>query len=101
MIRHVVMFRWQEGVGEDHVRATKDALSKLPAAIPQIRSYSYGTDIGVNPGNGHFAVTAQFDTVEDYLAYRDHPAHIEFVQTFAAPFWMDRQAVQFEEPAGS
>lgn len=98
MIRHVVMFRWKDGVSADHVEATKAALAQLPAAIPQIRSYTYGTDVGVNPGNFDFAVSAQFDSVDDYVAYRDHPAHQTFVQTYAAPFWMDRHAVQFVEP---
>ncbi|MFZ4719891.1 MAG: Dabb family protein [Ilumatobacteraceae bacterium] len=100
MIRHVVMFRWQEGVGADHVEATKVALAQLPAAIPQIRNYTFGADIGVNATNFDFAVSAQFDTTADYLTYRDHPAHVAFVQTYAAPFWLERCAVQFEEPTG-
>lgn len=98
MIRHVVMFRWKDGVDDAHVAATAAALSRLPGVIPQIRSYSYGTDIGVVDTNFDFAVTAQFDSADDFVTYRDHPEHQAFVQQYVGPFVDQRCAVQFTEP---
>ncbi|MFM2076886.1 MAG: hypothetical protein RJA49_776 [Actinomycetota bacterium] len=98
MIRHVVMFRWKDGVDAGHVEATAAALSRLPALIPQIVSYAYGPDLGIAPVNFDFAVTAQFASRADFEAYRDHPDHQAFVGAFIAPFAADRFAVQFEEP---
>jgi hypothetical protein len=98
MIRHVVMFRWKKSVDEAHVVATRHALAALPDLIPQIVSYSYGEDLGTASTTLDFAVTAQFDSVEDYVAYRDHPDHQAFVAAFVAPFVDDRFAVQFVEP---
>ena len=98
MIRHVVMFRWKDGVDDAHVEATARALSALPGLIPQIVTYSYGADLGTAPNTLDFAVTAQFASVEDYVAYRDHPDHQAFVATYVAPAVDDRCAVQFTEP---
>ena len=96
MIRHMVMFRWKEGVDDAHVAATQDALSKLPAQIPQIVGYSFGPDLGLAPTKLDFAITALFASLDDFVTYRDHPDHQAFIQTFVTPFVAERFAVQFE-----
>jgi hypothetical protein len=45
VIRHIVLFRWKEGVTDADVTAVRDALNSLPPAIPQIRSYRHGPDL--------------------------------------------------------
>lgn len=95
MIRHVVMFRWNEGVSAEHVVATTAEFATLPPSIPQIRSYSWGADLGVAPTNFDYAITGEFDSVEEFIAYRDHPAHQALVQTFIVPHVSERVAVQF------
>jgi hypothetical protein len=52
--------------------------------------------VGVNQGNFEFAVTADFDDVDGYLAYRDHPEHRAIVGQFIQPIAGQRAAVQFE-----
>jgi len=98
MIRHVVMFRWKPEVDAAHVAATEAALSRLPGLIPVIRSYSYGADVRIVDTNFDFAVTAQFDSADDFVVYRDHPDHQAFVQQYVGPFVDQRCAVQFSEP---
>jgi hypothetical protein len=95
MIRHVVMFRWSEGVDAAHIAATTAAFDRMQALVPQIRSYAYGSDLGVVAGNFDYAVTGEFDSVDDFIAYRDHPEHQAVVQTFLAPHIRERHAVQF------
>jgi hypothetical protein len=95
MIRHVVMFRWNEGVDARHIAATTEEFATLPLSIPQIRSYAWGPDLGVAPANFDYAVTGEFDSVDDFLRYRDHPAHQALVQRFISPHVSDRIAVQF------
>jgi hypothetical protein len=97
MIRHVVMFRWNDSVDEAHVAATSAAFSRLPALIPEIIAYHYGPDLGVGEGNFDYAVAALFDSVDDFLAYRAHPDHVALLNTYLAPHWVERRAVQFEE----
>ena len=96
MIRHCVMFRWNDEMPGAWIDEVEAALATLPAAIPVIASYSFGRDIGVNAGNHQFAVVADFATVDDYLVYRDHPDHKRVVAELIVPNIAERSAVQFE-----
>lgn len=94
-VKHVVLFRWKEGVTPDHVAAARRALDELPNLIPQIKSYSFGPNLGINPGTYDFAVVAEFDSTDDYLVYRDHPDHKAFIAAYTADFVSERAAIQF------
>ena len=96
MIRHVVMMRWAAGATAEQQQRVATELSRLPALVPSLRDYRLGADLGVNPGNFDFAVTADFDDVDGYLAYRDHPEHRAIVAEFIQPIVAERAAVQFE-----
>ncbi len=80
----------------DEVSATGRALDALPALVPTIRGYRHGGDAGVNSGNFDYVVVADFDDVEGYLAYRDHPDHQALIAAHIAGRVADRAAVQFE-----
>jgi hypothetical protein len=94
-VRHVVMFRWSDDVTEDQWGRVSDALAGLPGLIPQIRAYRFGPDLGVNEGNHDYVVVADFDSVADYLIYRDHPSHRAVVTDIVAPLLAGRAAVQY------
>jgi hypothetical protein len=96
MFRHVVLFTWTKESSPDQQTAVATELRKLPAAIPEIRAYHVGPDAGVNNGNFAFAVVADFDRVEDYLIYRDHPVHQEIIAQHIRPIMASRAAVQYE-----
>jgi hypothetical protein len=95
MFRHVVMFRWSDGVDEAHVAAVARRLDALPAAIPELRSYRHGADAGVNEGNFDYVVVADFDAPDDYITYRDHPVHTAVIAEMIAGRVDDRAAVQY------
>jgi hypothetical protein len=91
------MFRWKDGTSVRTIGEVEAALAKLPAAIPAIAAYSFGHDVGVNDGNYEFAVVADFATLDDYIAYRDHPDHKHVIVDVIVPNTIaDRSAVQFE-----
>jgi Stress responsive A/B Barrel Domain len=96
MIRHTVIFRWKaEATAEQRQRVATE-LSRLPALVPTLRSYELGSDLGVNEGNFDFAVSASFDDLDGYLAYRDHPVHRAIIREHISPLIQERAAVQFE-----
>lgn len=97
MIRHCVMFRWNEGVSDEHVAAASAALEALKDAIPVIRSSSHGPDLGAVAGNFSYGATMQFDDLDDFFTYREHPAHVAFVSTYLTGFVSERAAVQFSD----
>jgi len=96
MFRHVVNFRWNSQSSPEHVAALEDALSGLPALLPSLRRYAYGSDAGINEGNYDFAVMAEFDSAEGYLVYRDNDEHARIIQTHIAPYLDSRTVVQFD-----
>lgn len=95
MFRHVVMFRWAEGVDDAHVAEVARRLDELPSALPAIRTYRHGADARVNEGNFDYVVVADFDSADDYVVYRDHPVHAAVIADVIAGRVADRAAVQY------
>jgi hypothetical protein len=96
MIRHVVVLTFNDDVTADQRTAFEQALRELPGRIPEILDYQVGSDAGLAETNHQFAIVADFADVDDYLVYRDHPAHTEFKQNHLAPLVAQRGAVQYE-----
>ncbi|HEY7360791.1 MAG TPA: Dabb family protein [Streptosporangiaceae bacterium] len=96
MFRHVVLFTWTEDATAAQKHALAGELRKLPSVIDAIRLYHVGPDAGLNPGNFDFAVVADFDDADGYLAYRDHPVHREIVEKYLNPIVTRRAAVQYQ-----
>lgn len=95
MFRHVVLFTWAEGATAEQRATVATELRKLPEVITEIRAYVVGADAGVNPGNHDFAVVADFDSVDDYVVYRDHPTHQAVIAEHIKPILASRAAVQY------
>ncbi|HUS41924.1 MAG TPA: Dabb family protein [Ilumatobacteraceae bacterium] len=96
MIRHVVMFRWNDSVTDEQLGSMSAALDALPGAIPEIVTYRHGRDLGLGPANHQYSVTADFASVDDFAVYRDHPEHKRFIAEHITGHVADRAAVQFE-----
>lgn len=94
-IRHVVTFVFKDGTTAEQITAVTRGLDALPGLISEIREYHVGPDAGINDGNHQYAVVADFDTVEDYLVYRDHPAHGAVIAERIRPILEARAAVQY------
>ncbi len=96
MFRHVVLFRWKKGMTEDAKQAVRDGLADLPNAIAGVRRYEYGDDAGLVEGNFDFAVVADFDDADGYVAYAQHSLHQALIRERIAPHLAERVAVQYE-----
>ena len=96
MIRHVVLFTWKDGTNEEQMLAVVEALKQLPAAIPQLRDYQFGPDLGISDDTADFAVVADCASVDDWRAYIDHPEHQRVVREVVAPIRESRIALQYE-----
>lgn len=94
--RHVVMFKFEDHVDDDHVQRIAAALSALPAEIDVIRNYVHGSDAGVSEGNFDYVVVADFDDIDDYRTYRDHPQHVRMIEELVKGNVADRAAVQYQ-----
>ncbi|MCS0582504.1 Dabb family protein [Massilia pinisoli] len=83
LLRHVVLFAFKDEASYDDVDAIVKDFATLPAAIPGIAAYEWGTNVspeGLNDGFTH-CFTLTFAAAEDRDAYLVHPAHQRFVAT--------------------
>jgi Stress responsive A/B Barrel Domain len=95
-IRHLVLMRFHEGTDAVAIQALADGLRALPDKIPAIAAYQVGPDIGLADGNWDFAVSADFETVDDFHSYRAHPDHVAVIDELIQPHVAQRIAVQFD-----
>lgn len=96
MIRHIALLTFADGTTDVQVQSIADALSTLPALIPELASYAIGSDLGLNQGNASFAVVADSRSVDDYVVYRDHPEHRRIITQLIAPVLASRVGAQYE-----
>jgi hypothetical protein len=96
VFRHVVLLRWIPDATEEQRSHLEAGLAELPGLIPEIRDYKFGADAHVNEGNFDLAIVADFDDIDTYLVYRDHPAHVAVITERIRPILAERVAVQHE-----
>lgn len=88
MIRHLVLFKLNEGVTKDDPRAVAGAavFAELGSRIPQLREWECGWNVTDRDIAYDFAINSLVDDAEALQSYLAHPAHQEGVahwKTFA------------------
>lgn len=82
MLRHVVLFGFNDDLTAGQVKEIETAFSSLPGQIDVIRDYEWGTDCspeGLQKGLTH-CFFLSFESEKDRDAYLAHPAHKQFGQ---------------------
>jgi len=81
MLRHVVLFNWKPETPPETIRQIEAAFCALPAKIPEIIGFEWGTDVsvqGFDRGFTHcFVVTLASEAGRD--VYLPHPDHAAFI----------------------
>ena len=96
MIRHVALFRFDDGLTADAIDALDRELGRLPSLIPAIASFSTGRNIGITSGAWDYGVVAEFASQEDYLTYAQDPDHLDIIANVVKPLITDAARIQFE-----
>lgn len=82
MIRHVVLFKFNEEATTERRETLSAAFAALATQIPEVRSLEWGVNAspeGLDKGFTHcFLVTFDHEAARD--AYLPHPAHQAFVE---------------------
>jgi hypothetical protein len=100
MIRHVVLFTWVPEATDQQKQQVAEELRKLPPLMTGLRAYDVGPSARIIEGNFDFAVVADFDDADSYLAYRSHPAHRAAIDQAITPIVRERALIQYEIPEG-
>ncbi|WP_420452203.1 Dabb family protein [Ilumatobacter sp.] len=96
MLRHTVLFAWNDDVTADDVAEIASGLDRMAHVVDGIEAYRHGADLGLAEGNLDYAIVADFSTADAYAAYRDHPDHQDLIATTIRPHVSRRVGVQFE-----
>lgn len=99
VLHHIVVIRLKAGVSDAQADTLLAALAALPVAVPQIRSFTCGRNLGLTPNAADLAFHATFDNADDFAAYRDHPAHKAFGAEVLRPVMESVTPIQFTAPA--
>jgi hypothetical protein len=95
MLHHVVTFVLKPDAPADQVERIAEAVNALAATLPEVKSMAVGRDLALREGNAGFALAAQFDDVEGFKVYADHPEHIRVIKELIGPFIESRSPAQF------
>lgn len=81
-LRHVVLLKFKESASPEDIKKVEDAFRALPAKIPSIERFEWGTNVSpenLNQGFTHcFLLT--FRDAKGRDEYLPHPAHKHFGQ---------------------
>jgi hypothetical protein len=94
-LQHVVLVDLADDADVPAMRAASDAALPL---IPTVRGYVCGTPVDIGRANVSrdydIGIIVQFDSVDDYKAYLEHPIHQELVREWR-PKWRKSYIVDF------
>ncbi len=82
MLRHVVLFGFNDDLPAGQVKEIETAFTNLPKQIDVIKGYEWGTDCspeGAQKGHTH-CFFLSFESEKDRDTYLVHPAHKQFGQ---------------------
>ena len=85
--RHVVLFKFKEGSGEETLRGIEAAFARLVAELPFVRGFEWGRNSSpenLNHGYTHCFIVG-FDDEAGRDAYLPHPLHQAFCRTYLDP----------------
>lgn len=79
MIRHIVLFKFKNGVTAEEKEGLARELRNLGRTIDRLRSIEVAMDAAGKHNSYDMALNALFDNMEDVSAYAVHPAHVKAV----------------------
>ena len=96
MIQHITLITFKAGTDAEQQQAVLDAFKRLPELIPAMQNFQVGLDLGLLEGNSELAVTAQFSSEKDFLAYATHSAHTDVIFPVCGDVMASYATSQFE-----
>jgi heme-degrading monooxygenase HmoA len=93
VIRHVVLFRFNEGTTPEQVDAYEQRLLAYVSTLSGVESYQPARDAGLNPGTYDFSIVAEFADEAAFRAYFDGDEHLA-IQRDTAPMFAGKASSQ-------
>ena len=97
--RHVVLLQWADDVPEDHVDQVRAGLDALPPRSPRSAASCTAPTSACRRATTTTSSSPTSTTCGDWRAFRDHPAHVLFIEEHITGKLKDRAAIQYQTPA--
>ncbi|TLP82725.1 Dabb family protein [Maribacter sp. ACAM166] len=94
MIKHTVTFKLKYAKGSEEETIFLKAAAEL-RAIPRVKNFQCLRQISPK-SNFDYGLSMDFDSMEDYNVYCDHPEHTAFVGTYWAGYVEDFLELDYE-----
>ena len=75
MLKHVVFFKFKQGIGEEEIADLEKSLAALPPVIPEILSYELDRDVVRSERSYDLALVSTFKDLDAMQHYQEHPDH--------------------------
>jgi hypothetical protein len=95
MLHHIVLFTWNDSVPVGHAEFAQKELQAYAATLNGLVSYHCGPNAGHTQGAADFAVSAIFESVEDWHAYDTADEHNRIRREVFGPYVGERKVIQF------
>ena len=95
MLRHVVLFRWNEGTEPAHVDRVEAELRAMLDRLDMVRAWSLGRDAGLREGNADMALVVDMDDADAFRRYSADAGHQQILNELILPA-CTRVGTQFE-----
>lgn len=99
-LRHTVLLGFVEGTDSAQIEAIVAALQALPGQVATLDAIEVERDLAIDARSAQLLIRADFDSVADWQAYQDHPAHQDVIRELIAPVLASRASVQHALPDG-
>lgn len=96
MIKHIVMWKFKEGVAEADKLEMKRKLESLKGVVPTLVDIEVGLDVVGSDASKDMVLYSEFNTLDDLKAYAGHPEHLKVVE-FVKPLVCERHVVDYED----
>lgn len=94
MVRHVVMWKFEEPGAKETAGIAREKLMALVGRVPELLSCEVGVNAGSDRGCYDAVLVSSFEDFDALARYKAHPAHLE-AAGFIRARCTDRKVVDF------
>jgi hypothetical protein len=95
MIKHIVMWKFKDGVADADKQEVKRQLEALTELVPEAIEIEVGLDVLRSDQSFDMALNSKFASMDDLKTYAAHPEHVK-VGTFLKTLVCERVACDYE-----
>ena len=95
MIKHIVMWKFKDGVAEADKLEMEQRLEALKGVVPSLLEIEVGLDVTCSDASKDMVLYSEFNTLDDLKAYAQHPEHLKVVD-FVKQLACERHVLDYE-----